>query len=58
MKGLNFNQMSAMGVMMSMNLECEIAILNILSAAYHCIVCRISKSEAINLVKKVEHYKS
>ena len=49
--GLSFNQMSAMGVMISMNL-CNIAILNIYSADYRCIISGISKSEAINVMQK------
>ena len=30
----------------------DIAILNIKSVDYHCIISRISKSEAINLIRK------
>ena len=48
-----------------MNLS-DIAILNIKGSDYHCIISRISKNKAINLlqnlklqnVKKVEHYKT
>ena len=47
-KGLSFNQMSV-----SMDLS-NIAILNIHGANYCCIISRISKSEAINLLKKVD----
>ena len=47
-KGLSFNQMSV-----SMDLR-DIAILNIHGANYCCIISRISKSEAINLLKKVD----
>ena len=49
--------------MMSMNLS-DIAILKFKSAIYHCILSRISKTEAINLmqnvdlIKKAEHYKT
>ena len=49
-------------LIMSMNLR-DIAILNIISADYCCIIRRISKGEVINLMqnadfsKKVEHYK-
>ena len=35
---------------MSMNLS-DIAILNITSADYHCIISRISKSEAIKVMQ-------
>ena len=42
--------MSAIDVMMSMNVS-DIAILNIKSADYGCIISRISKNEAINLMK-------
>ena len=38
--------------MMSMNLS-DIAILNIHGADYHCIISRISKSEAINLMQNI-----
>ena len=54
--------MSGMDVMMSMNRN-NIAIFNIKSADYCCIISGISKSEAINLMqntyltKKGEHYK-
>ena len=51
-------------LMTSMNLS-DIAILNIESADYCCIISGISKSEAINLMqnihlteKRVEHYKA
>ena len=50
-------------LMMPMNLS-DIAILNIKSADYRCIISGISKNEAINLMqnidltKKVEHYKT
>ena len=52
-------------LLMSMNLS-DIAILNIKGSDYHCIISRISKNKAINLlqnlklqnVKKVEHYKT
>ena len=47
-KGLSFNQMSV-----SMDLS-DTAILNIHGANYCCIISRISKSEAINLLKKVD----
>ena len=47
-KGLSFNQMSV-----SMDLS-DIAVLNIHGANYCCIISRISKSEAINLLKKVD----
>ena len=47
-KSLSFNQMSV-----SMDLS-DIAILNIHGANYCCIISRISKSEAINLLKKVD----
>ena len=40
-------------LMMSMNL-CDIAILNIKSADYCCIISGISKSEAINLIQKID----
>ena len=36
-----------------MNLS-DIAILNIKSADYHCIIGKISKSEAINLLQNVD----
>ena len=38
--------------MMSMNLS-DSAILNIKGSDYHCIITRIRKSEAINLMQKV-----
>ena len=37
-------------LMMSMNLS-DIAILNIKSVDYHCIISRISKNEAINVMQ-------
>ena len=49
-------------LLMSLNLD-DIDILNIYCADSHCIIRRISKSEAINLtqnidlVEKAEHYK-
>ena len=46
--------------MMSMNLN-DIAILNIHSADYRCIISGISKSEAVNLLQNIdliEHYKT
>ena len=43
-------------LMMLMNLS-DIAILNIQSADYCCIIRRISKREVINLQRKVECYK-
>ena len=39
--------------MMSMNLN-DIAILNIKNANYLCIISRISKSEAINLMQNID----
>ena len=39
--------------MMSMNL-CDIAILNMNGADYCCIINKISKNEAINLLKNVD----
>ena len=39
--------------MMSMNLD-DIAILNINGADYRCIISRIRKSEAINLMKNID----
>ena len=39
--------------MMSMNLS-DIAILNIEDSDYPCIVCRISKSEAIKLFQYID----
>ena len=50
-------------LMMSMTLS-DVAILNIKSADYSCIISTISKSETVNLMqninltKKVEHYKT
>ena len=49
-KALSVNQMSAMSAMIFMNLS-DIATLNIKSACYHCVISRISKSEAINLMQ-------
>ena len=55
--------MSAIDAMMSMNLN-DIAILNIKSIDYCCIISGISKNEATNLIqnidltKKEEHYKT
>ena len=49
-------------LIMSMNLS-NIAILNINSADYHCIISRIIKTEAINFMQNIdlgekrEHYK-
>ena len=43
-------------LMMSMKLS-DIAILNIHSADYHCIIIRISKSETINLLQNVDSSK-
>ena len=49
-------------LMMHVNLR-DIAILNIKGSDYHCIICLISKNEAINLLQnanlteKSEHYK-
>ena len=40
-------------LMMSMN-PSNIAIPNIHVADYHCIICRITKSETINLMEKVD----
>ena len=40
-------------LMMSMDLS-DIAILNIKGADYHCIISRISKSEAVNLLQKAD----
>ena len=65
-KGFKF-QLSVSNVchdlLMSLNVR-DIAILNIKSADYCCIISGISKSKAINLmqniylIKKVEHYKT
>ena len=33
---------------------CNIAILNIHGADYHCIISEISKSEAINLMQNID----
>ena len=50
-------------IVMSMN-YINIPILNIIIAAYHCIIGGISKREVINLMQntdlteKVEHYKT
>ena len=38
--------------MMSMNLS-DVAILNIKRADYRCIICGISKNEAINLMQNI-----
>ena len=43
-------------LMMSMILS-DISILNINGANYPCIIIRIRKSETINLLQKVDHYK-
>ena len=43
-------------LMMSMILS-DISILNINGANYRCIIIRIRKSETINLMQKVDHYK-
>ena len=43
-------------VMMSMNL-CDIAILNIKTASYFCIISGIRKSEVINLMKNIDFNK-
>ena len=52
-KGLSFNRMPVMDVMMmSMNLS-DIAILNINGAGNHCIITGISNSEAINLIQNI-----
>ena len=40
-------------LMMSTNLD-NIAILNINSANYHCVISRISKSKAANLLQNVD----
>ena len=40
-------------LMMSINLN-DITILNIHGADYRCIICRISKSEAINLMQNID----
>ena len=39
--------------MMSMNLS-DIAILNIKGSDYHCIISRISKSQAIKLLQNID----
>ena len=39
--------------MMSMNLK-DISILNVKCSSYHCIISRISKSEAIKLLQNVD----
>ena len=51
-KGLSFNRMSLIGVMMY-NFR-DIAILNIHGANYSCIISGISKCEAINLMQNVD----
>ena len=38
---------------MSMNLI-DIAIFNIKTADYHCIICGISKSEVINIMQSID----
>ena len=43
-------------VMMSMNL-CDIAILNIKTASYCCIISGIRKSEVINLMQNIDFNK-
>ena len=49
-------------LIMPMNLNRDIAILNIKGVDYHCIISLISKNEAIDvmenadLIKKAEHY--
>ena len=40
-------------LMIAMNIS-DIAILNIHSADYHCIISGISKSEAINLIQNID----
>ena len=53
-KGSSFNQMSVLHhLMMSMNLS-DIAILNIRSGDYCCIIKGISKREAINLMQNID----
>ena len=42
-------------LMMSINFS-DIAILNIKSAAYYCIISGISKCEAINFMQNIEKY--
>ena len=51
-KGLSFNRMSLIGVLMY-NLR-DIAILNIHGANYSCIISGISESEAMNLTQNVD----
>ena len=53
MKGISFNCFSAMGVLMLfMNLH-NIANLNICNIDYCCVIGRISKSVAINLMQNI-----
>ena len=52
-KDLRFNRLSAMGVMMSMNLD-NITILNIHGVDYHCIISGISKIETVNLLQNAD----
>ena len=56
-KGFKFQPIACNGchdlLMMSMNLS-DTAILNIKSADYCCIISRISKSEAINLMQNID----
>ena len=40
-------------LMMSMNLK-DISILNIEDSGYHCVISRISKSEAIKLLQNID----
>ena len=65
-EGIDVNKTSIYGhdlLMMSMNLG-DITVLSIKSANYRCVISRIRKSEAINLLpnidltKKTEHYKT
>ena len=65
-EGIDVNKTSIYGhdlLMMSMNLG-DITVLSIKSANYRCVISRICKSEAINLLpnidltKKTEHYKT
>ena len=55
-KGFKFQSFVCNGchdlLMMSMNLS-DSVILNIKGSDYHCIITRIRKSEAINLMQKV-----
>ena len=52
-KGLDFNLMPTMGVMMSLNRD-HIAILNIHGVDYCCIISRISKNEAKYLTQNID----